>query len=54
VYTVVMIVRDEEARLPRALASARGAPEIVVSDTGSRDGTPELAARAGARVIKHT
>jgi hypothetical protein len=52
VYTVVMIVRDEEARLPRALASARGAPEIVVSDTGSRDGTPELAARAGARVVE--
>jgi hypothetical protein len=52
VYTVVMIVRDEEARLPRALASVRRAPEIVVAYTGSRDRTPELASRAGAQVVE--
>jgi glycosyltransferase involved in cell wall biosynthesis len=49
-YSVVMIVRDEATRLPGALASVHGAPEIVVLDTGSRDETPELAQRSGARV----
>jgi hypothetical protein len=52
VYTVVMIVRDEEQDLPRALASVRRAPELVVVDTGSRDRTPELASQARARVLE--
>ncbi len=46
-----MIVRDEEAVLARALASA--APwvdEIVVVDTGSDDATVEVAEAHGARV----
>jgi len=48
-----MIVRDEAARLPRALSSVRAvADEIVVADTGSKDGTPDLARQAGARVIE--
>jgi hypothetical protein len=47
-----MIVKDEEENLPRALASIAGLEaEIVVVDTGSTDGTVEVATRAGARVV---
>lgn len=49
--SLVMIARDEERAIGRALASA--APfveETVVLDTGSRDATREIAARHGARV----
>lgn len=46
-----MIVRDEEANLERCLKSVRSvADEIVVVDTGSRDGTVEIARRYGAKV----
>lgn len=51
--TACLIVRDEEQRLAGCLASA--APfvdEIVVADTGSRDGTVAVAEQAGARVIR--
>ncbi|MCB9916450.1 MAG: glycosyltransferase family 2 protein [Planctomycetes bacterium] len=45
------IVRDEAEHLPALLASVRGVvDELCVLDTGSTDGTPELARRAGARV----
>jgi glycosyltransferase involved in cell wall biosynthesis len=50
--TLCMIVRDEEARLGCCLASVRGVvDELVVVDTGSRDGTRELARASGARVL---
>ena len=50
--TVCMIVRDEEDRLPGALASVAGlADELVVVDSGSSDRTREIAKAAGARVI---
>ena len=46
-----MIVRDEAARIVRALASVRNhVDELVVLDTGSSDATPDLARAAGARV----
>ena len=46
-----LLVRNERENLPDAIASVRGvADEIVVTDTGSTDGTPELAAKLGARV----
>ena len=49
--SVCMIVRDEAARLSRALASVRGvADELCVVDTGSRDDTVAIARAAGARV----
>lgn len=47
-----MIVRDEARFLPACLASVAGVvDEVVVVDTGSRDGTPEIARRHGARVL---
>lgn len=46
-----MIVKDEAANLPATLASVRWADEIVVVDSGSTDGSVELAREAGARVI---
>jgi glycosyltransferase involved in cell wall biosynthesis len=49
--TVILLVRNERARLPGALRSVRWADEILVADTGSTDGTPELAREAGARVV---
>ncbi|MEX2658106.1 MAG: glycosyltransferase family 2 protein [Acidimicrobiales bacterium] len=46
-----LIVRDEEELLPACLASLQGlADEVVVSDTGSRDATMEIARAAGAMV----
>jgi glycosyltransferase involved in cell wall biosynthesis len=48
-----MIVCDEEARIPAALASVSWCDEIIVVDSGSRDRTVQLAEAAGARVIEH-
>ncbi len=49
--TLCMIARDEERVLGRCLASAAGAvDEICLVDTGSSDGTVELAAGHGARI----
>jgi tetratricopeptide (TPR) repeat protein len=50
--SVVMIVKDEAGVLAECLASVRGiADEIVIGDTGSTDGTAEVAGRFGARVV---
>ena len=46
-----IIARNEAQRLPACLASVAFCDEIVVVDSGSSDGTPELAERAGARVV---
>jgi glycosyltransferase involved in cell wall biosynthesis len=48
-----IIARNEEQRLPAALASVAFCDELVVVDSGSRDRTMELARAAGARVIEH-
>ena len=51
--SVCMIVRDEARNLPRCLASVAGvADEVVVVDTGSMDGTVEVATRSGAEVAR--
>ena len=48
---LVMIARNEAARIVRALASVRSCvDELVVLDTGSTDATVALARSAGARV----
>ena len=50
--SVTLIARDEEDRLPGALASVAFADErIVVVDAGSTDRTEEIARGAGARVL---
>ncbi len=49
-----MIVRDEEAVLGRLLADAAGfADEVIVVDTGSEDGTVQVARAAGAHVLHY-
>jgi len=48
-----MIVRDAETELAACLASVRPfVDELVVLDTGSVDGTPAVAAAAGARLYR--
>ncbi len=57
--SVVMPCLNEAETLEKCIATARlaleaaGMPgEIVVADNGSTDGSPEIAARAGARVVR--
>jgi glycosyltransferase involved in cell wall biosynthesis len=46
-----MIVKDEKENLSRCLESAKPyVDEIIVVDTGSQDGTPEIALLYGAKV----
>jgi glycosyltransferase involved in cell wall biosynthesis len=53
--SLCMIVKDEARNLPRSLAPLMPfVDEAVVADTGSTDGTPELAASLGARVCHVT
>lgn len=55
ILSLAMIVKDEASRLGHCLASvAELVDETVVVDTGSTDGTPDLARAAGARVIPFT
>ncbi len=52
--SLCMIVKDEEAMLPKCLASVRDhVDEIVVVDTGSTDRTVEIAHEHGAKVLHH-
>jgi glycosyltransferase involved in cell wall biosynthesis len=48
----VLITLNEAANLPRTLASVSWAQDLVVVDSGSTDGTHEIAATAGARVFE--
>ncbi len=53
--SAAMIVKDEIANLERCLDSLSGVvDEVVIYDTGSTDGSIELATKAGAKVIKGT
>ncbi len=50
--SLCMIVRDNAGTIGPCLGSVRGAvDDIVVVDTGSRDDTPSMARRLGARVF---
>lgn len=51
--TATLIVLNEARRVPAALASVAFCDEIVVVDSGSTDGTQDLARAAGARVIEN-
>jgi len=50
--SVILLVKNEHDRLPAALATVGWADEVLVADTGSTDGTQEIARRAGARVVE--
>ncbi|HYQ93342.1 MAG TPA: glycosyltransferase family 2 protein [Burkholderiales bacterium] len=50
--SVAIITRNAASQLERCLASVAFADEVVVVDSGSTDGTVELAARRGARVVR--
>ena len=47
----MLIVRDAAAQIEDCLASAAFADELLVVDSGSRDATPDIARRRGARVL---
>ncbi len=49
--TVVLPALDEAAALPAALASFPAGVDLVVVDNGSTDGTAEVAAALGVRVV---
>jgi glycosyltransferase involved in cell wall biosynthesis len=51
--TACLITKDEEERLPAALASVAFCDQIVVVDSGSTDRTREIAREAGALVIEN-
>lgn len=50
--SVAIITKNEAHRLARCLRSVAFADEIVVADSGSDDGTQDIARRAGAAVIE--
>jgi glycosyltransferase involved in cell wall biosynthesis len=50
--SVTVITHNAASQLERCLASVSFAEEIIVVDSGSTDGTVELATRHGARVVR--
>lgn len=50
--SVIVITKNEAQDLPRALDSVAFADEIVVLDSRSTDGTPEIAKSRGAKVFQ--
>jgi glycosyl transferase family 2 len=51
--SAVVITQNAAAQLGECLDSVAFADEVVVVDSGSSDGTPELARARGARVLEH-
>ncbi len=49
--SVLIPAKNEAANLAACIASVAWCDDIVVVDSGSTDGTPDIARRAGARVI---
>ena len=54
--SVIIPTRNEAASIGRVLADLRSevVTEVIVVDSNSTDGTPEIAARMGARVLSET
>lgn len=53
-FSVLILTLNEEANLPRCLASVARSDDVVVLDSGSTDRTAELARAAGARVFSRS
>src|SRR5271157_4513811 len=51
--SATIITHNESANIARAIRSLSCADEVVVIDSNSTDGTREIAAGLGARVITH-
>src|SRR5438132_13805304 len=51
---ILILTHNEADNLPRCLGSIAGFGEIVVVDSGSDDGTQEIAKEAGARVYQQS
>ena len=49
--TVIIPTLNEASHIAAVVASLTWAAEVIVADGGSNDGTPDLARRAGARVL---
>jgi glycosyltransferase involved in cell wall biosynthesis len=52
--SATLVALNEAAKLPAAIASLSVADEVLVVDSGSTDGTPEIARSLGARVIRNS
>lgn len=50
--SAIIIARDEQENIARAIKSLEGLGEVLVLDSGSRDRTPEIAQALGARVVR--
>ena len=51
--SIIVLTHNEADNLPRCLESLGGFGEIVVVDSGSSDGTQEIARNAGAHIYEH-
>ncbi|AMM33548.1 glycosyl transferase family 2 [Sinomonas atrocyanea] len=51
--TVLILTKNEEASVQRAVESAKPFDEVIVVDSGSTDKTQEVARRAGATVVEY-
>jgi glycosyltransferase involved in cell wall biosynthesis len=49
--SVIVLTRNEEANLPKCLASASAFSEVFVVDSASSDRTPEIATEHGAQLV---
>ena len=52
--SVIIITKNEAANIRDCIASVAWADEIIVVDSGSRDGTASIAQEMGAKVYLHT
>lgn len=52
--SVIVLARDEELNIARCLASVAWADQVVVVDSGSADGTVDIAHSLGAEVVQQS